>query len=390
MNSSPPSQAPRRRAPLAKKLAISLASVFLAALALEIGARVVSYVAEGFNAYYLFYGFRSWTDEAGEGHSVKLAGYFKFPPSRTLMTYGRVPEPARINNHGFRGADFEAQKPPGVFRVVALGESSTFGYEDRDQGTYPFLLEQELARDASLPRRVEVLNCGIPHATSANLAAMFEAEIVGYAPDLVTWYAGYNDAVYPVAETRLQRVLRRLDEYSAAYAGVRKLVNKLGWSALQGRWSGYRESMDRAALDRQVALHEAMTRANLRRVLELARARGIGVILIQQTMTAWFEAEKRGLAPPRRTSYADEHRRIVEKLEREGRIHGFEARLYIHERLMQVVAELAREHGLPLLDNRPLVDEDPERFLVSSVHLSEAANERLAREIGRVVRPLVR
>jgi len=386
-NTSAPT-APRAKNPLWKKLSISLASLVVFALVLEVGARVVGYFTNHFNTYYLFYGWKSWTNDAGEGHSEKLDGYYKFPPNKVLTAYGETPEPVHINNHGFRGADFETVKAPKTLRVIALGESSTFGYEDPDNGTYPYLLEQEFLHDGTGDRRVEVLNCGIPHVNSGNIAAMLEKEIFDYQPDALTLMCGYNDAVYPIAETWNARLSRQLDEYSAAYAGLRKVVNKMG-ASLENRWTPYRASMDRAKVDKQLALHEQMTRTNLTKILELARAHHVPIVLIRQTMTAYFEAKKYNVAPPVRPTYAQETTAVAVKLEEKGLIYGFEAPVYIHFKLMGILAQLASAYQAPLIDNTVLADEDVPKYLVTAVHLSPAANLRLAQKLRERLRAML-
>lgn len=102
--------------------------------------------------------------------------------------------PVRINNHGFRGKDFAIEKSPGTLRVLTLGSSSTFGYHDRDDETYPYYLEQLLNESPWDGMRFEVINFGIPHATSDNIVAMFLAEGVQLDPDVVTLYEGANDS----------------------------------------------------------------------------------------------------------------------------------------------------------------------------------------------------
>lgn len=376
----------KRKKPLWKKLGVACASLIVFALVTEVAARVVSYFAYDRNAYYLMYGFVSWTNDAGEGHSVKLDGYEKFPANRILTTFGNTPQPARINNHGFRGADFEAAKPADVVRVIAMGESSTFGYEDSDTGTYPFLLEREFANDGVGGKRVEVLNCGMPHANSDNIRAMLEQELIGYEPDLLTLMCGYNDAQHPLAETAGAKFSRLANEYSAAYAGLRKTMEKAQLAQLDHKWSAYGENVTSEKVALQLALHERMTRNNLRAILMLARDRHVPIVLIRQTMTGYFEAEKRGQAPPERPTYAAETARVADKLAAKGALYGYEARLHIHRKLMDIVEEFAREFGVPLVDNAALVDADPARYLVTTVHLSEDANLRLARALAPVAR----
>ena len=64
----------------------------------------------------------------------------------------------RINRHGHRGPEVEEEKPPGVFRVLCLGDSFTFGSGVQDEETFPRVLEKRL-RDAGY--RAEVLNAGV-------------------------------------------------------------------------------------------------------------------------------------------------------------------------------------------------------------------------------------
>lgn len=384
-SASPATTAPRPPLQLSRRKKIAFTAIVFVVFCLvaEAGARVASYFYYGRNPYYLFYGSRSWTNDQGEGHSEKLDGYFKFPPNKTIE-YG-TPEPCRINNHGFRGADFEVSKAPGTFRVVTLGASSTFGYLNTDQQTYPWLLGRFLG-DEVAGRKVEVINAGIPHSTTDNIAAALEKEILAWEPDVLTLYTCCADSVRPLAESAIQKTCRLLDEYSAAYAGMRKVVNSVVGPVLFGQWTDYLPKMDAAALARQVALHEARTRGNLERIVALARERSIPIVFIRQPLTYWFDRVKWGLAKESdpRTTYEQEYRALEDELASTGHIQGFEASLYIHHHLIAIVDELAAKYGYPKVDNIALVAERPET-LGSWVHLTHEANERLARALAPVV-----
>src|SRR5947207_2260759 len=102
---------------------------------LETFIRVGAYFLYNRSPYFLFYGFReAAADDNPEGHNVAFSGYAKFPPNRLLHQYGMFaePTPIHINSHGLRGQEFDAAKSAEVFRIVCLGESSTFGFFDRD------------------------------------------------------------------------------------------------------------------------------------------------------------------------------------------------------------------------------------------------------------------
>ena len=149
-----------------------------------------------------------------KAYDPEAVGYSKYFPGDKKWTDSPDRSerwPVRINNRGFRGADFEVEKAPGTLRILTMGASSTFGYHDRDDETYPFLLERELQRRAGPGQRIEVINFAIPHAMTDNVLAMFLAEGVELRPDLVTFYEGANDAavIEPRPGTAPTRSLRQ-------------------------------------------------------------------------------------------------------------------------------------------------------------------------------------
>src|SRR5206468_6247042 len=71
-----------------------------------------------------------------------------------------------VNSLGFRGPEFAVPKAPGVFRIFAIGESSTFGWKGTysHEGAWPALLEAKL-RAAHPDRGIEVINAEIGRAS---------------------------------------------------------------------------------------------------------------------------------------------------------------------------------------------------------------------------------
>ncbi len=67
----------------------------------------------------------------------------------------------RVNSHGFRGKEFSEKKEPGSFRILAVGDSVTFGFGVPEAQGFPSLLEAELQAPH---REVEVINMGLPGA----------------------------------------------------------------------------------------------------------------------------------------------------------------------------------------------------------------------------------
>jgi len=163
-------------------LSIAVASL-MAGLLLELTVRAAFAIRVGPSL--LLYGFVNQRMEDVQRHENVAAGYSKYFPRQVRYdtdaeTHERFA--VRINRHGFRGKDFNIEKPADVVRVVTLGASSTFGYHDRDDETYPYYLEQRLsARYAGAS--FKVINLGIPHLTSEHILALFHAEALPLTPD---------------------------------------------------------------------------------------------------------------------------------------------------------------------------------------------------------------
>ena len=117
------------------------------------------------------------------------------------------------NSYGFRGAEFQIEKPASVCRIVCMGESTTYstGIKD-DAQTYPARLAAHLSRDQS-EREIEVLNAGVGGYTSAENLLQFIFRVQPLQPDIVVFYYTHND-VHP---RRLPTLSRDYREYSKAW-----------------------------------------------------------------------------------------------------------------------------------------------------------------------------
>ena len=87
------------------------------------------------------------------------------------------------NSQGYRSnQDFKMEKPPGVFRVIALGNSTTEGFEVRQNYTYPAVLERYLRKNGV---NAEVFNTGVSGFGTAEELIYLENEGIKYRPDAV-------------------------------------------------------------------------------------------------------------------------------------------------------------------------------------------------------------
>lgn len=96
-----------------------------------------------------------------------------------------------INRHGYRGEDFEFEKPDGVLRIMICGGSSTFDTRLSDPDDWPHRV-QKILRERGFDN-VEVINAGVPGHTSFDSFGKLFSEGHLMKPDIVVMYNGWND-----------------------------------------------------------------------------------------------------------------------------------------------------------------------------------------------------
>ena len=98
----------------------------------------------------------------------------------------------RINSLGFRGEDIALKKPEGVYRIIAVGGSTTFGVYLPWEETYPYAL-QEVLRERFGTDAIEVINAGLTGSTAAETYHRLPTQILPTDPDMVVLYHAFND-----------------------------------------------------------------------------------------------------------------------------------------------------------------------------------------------------
>jgi lysophospholipase L1-like esterase len=186
----------------------------------------------------------------------------------------------RKNPDGFRDRDFARARTPGVQRILAVGDSFTFGDGVEDVAkTWPKVLETSL-NAAGI--RAEVFNLGIPGTNTAFQRGKLGAVGWSLSPDRVILAFVLNDPEPPGANTvivptrlnppllPLGRLDTTLTRASRAYAWLRGRRNALwerfGWKE---SYADYVRSLYRPGPDWDAWVHEA------KGLCEDARARGV-------------------------------------------------------------------------------------------------------------------
>ena len=91
--------------------------------------------------------------------------------------------PAVANSHGHRDTEVTLKKPPGVFRILVLGDSFTVGANVRQEEAYPKVLEKRL-QGVHGPR-IQVVNSGVGGWDPFQYAQYFEHYGYQFEPDLI-------------------------------------------------------------------------------------------------------------------------------------------------------------------------------------------------------------
>ena len=87
------------------------------------------------------------------------------------------------NSLGLRGDEIADPKPPGVFRIVCLGDDVIIAPEIAESETLTRVLEQELQQRSRV--RIEVINAGVPSYCPLLSYLQFRHRLEGLDPDLI-------------------------------------------------------------------------------------------------------------------------------------------------------------------------------------------------------------
>ena len=133
-----------------------------------------------------------------------------------------------LNSLGMRGPEIPVDKPAEEYRVVALGDSCTFGKSVTEAETWPRQLETLLAEHAPADRTVRVANLGVNGFAGHEYHEMYFRLGRDLDPDLVV--VGYNLNDFPNVIFEVdQRVYKRRKLRQMLSQGLR---DKLGRTAL--------------------------------------------------------------------------------------------------------------------------------------------------------------
>lgn len=184
----------------------------------------------------------------------------------------------RINSKGFVGSEFDDQPAPGVYRIIALGDSCTFATGFWEIG-YPSVL-QRLLNDGRSSVRFEVINAGIEGYNSTFALVRIRDELLRYRPNLMIIYIGWNDLMKTdpahAGQVDEHRWLAELLDRSYLIKAYKKLLF-VTLRPLVFRAVIAEQTEDAQAFDTFVP---TQYRANLEAMIRLLREGGVKVLLV--------------------------------------------------------------------------------------------------------------
>ena len=252
------------------------------------------------------------------------------------------PENDPLNSLGFRGPELSPPRP-GLKRVVALGDSCTFGVIGREEGmgttmqAYPLKLQRYVERRAG-EGVVSVLNAGTPGYNSHHGILLLRSKLRGLDPDLVTVRYGWNDhflsaagesSLYREPSSRLGLFAQNLAMRTRLYGFLRRLGLEL--AALRRPVKQQAKAAFRQQKEWRPTIPPERYAANLRRIVALGREQGAEV---------WL------LTSPRNHHVEESERRLLgfrNKID-------FDELMEVHDAYNDITRRVGLETGAPVID----------------------------------------
>ena len=265
-------------------------------------------------------------------------------------------KPLVVNSVGIRGPDYESTPPSGTRRVLAIGDSQTFGNGLALHDTWPARLEGALDRQA--PGHWEVLNGGLSGTDTWQHVYLLQRLSEAYAFDVAILGFYVNDVVPRSmpgpAEERTNAWPKRI-----GYVLKRSAVFAFVWQTYQGLWAhrhvGARElHIVNGEPDPQVEKGWAEVERSLVGIQQLCADRGADLFL---------------LVIPRR-----------------DQVSGREPATAYNQR----IAEIASRHDIPVTDalsalQRAYREHGDDLFIPWDGHNSALSNEIIAEALAPVI-----
>jgi lysophospholipase L1-like esterase len=171
---------------LSRKLILLLLSIPAFIIITEIIFIIIPFDTYFQNRFFLVNTSLDYPDVFKKDHDL----FWRLRPSQTISSKFFEGKEYHINSAGLRGDEIPVRS--GKIRLVALGNSCTFGWGMTDSRPFVKELEKMVNDDPSLPG-VETINAGIPGYSSFQGRRFFVSDVAPLKPDIVLIMFGWND-----------------------------------------------------------------------------------------------------------------------------------------------------------------------------------------------------
>ncbi len=163
--------------------------------------------------------------------SSELKNFFEPKPGtiehRRPINYQRETGQQTINSDSLNERyNYSINKPQGVYRIITLGDSHTFGDYIDTKDNYPEVLEDKLNKDLKCKNinKFEVINLGVGGYDLQYAAERFRLRGIKYNPDLVLWLLKTDDVT--IVEELLKPIKERVKQEMEKSGEMEKEVAK--------------------------------------------------------------------------------------------------------------------------------------------------------------------
>ena len=311
-------------------------------------------------AMWWFYYLNEWIrDDGVRGAIEKPDPEKKLPFVLVAGSSGRMFDTTiHINAAGFRGPEIEPEKQ-GRFRIVALGESQTFGPTLRDgEKPWPELLQGLFDRRASCGRPVEIINGGTEAYTLEDNLKRMRRDVLPLKPDLVVSTHGMNGLLALGLRQQAETKEPGLRPRASALIARAVLTIERAVHDLRERNAPHPAAPPPLSDE---ALLKSRYAEDYRKLIALGRANGVPVALATSSLAVNANSPR---------DVKDFYGAVFKPID------DIIAANAAHNRMVRI---LAKQTGVPLIDMTPGLDGvwDDDLYL-DIVHFTERGNERVA------------
>ncbi len=302
-------------------LAGTAVALALTLILIEIGLRLYYSSSGGSDEQFLYTASRDEiVDSLAHQYDVIAAPY---------VNYVLNPDYTEHDQLGYRGEEVAIPKPDGVYRIVVLGDSYTYGLNITSQQAYPAQI-QKILRDEYGYKNVEVINGGVTGYSSWEVFTNLSFRVLELDPDLVIIYQNFLD-IPPRLQTpdcyQGMNPLRGLNAYRKVATPnmvedpsdstfYRYLAVSLGWEPPTYHYDFRRYDSQLCQTDDVGTDEEHLQqnppiyfRRNLRNMVAVAQANGVRILLSTQAYNR--QTDSKFMADWRKAA-ADDQNRIIQ------------------------------------------------------------------------------